>query len=1002
MKLKSLVLTLAVFVPALLLAPGAGTAAAFAQNLESPSADAPGTPTAAGSLHGVVADPSGAVIPGATVNVSSVAGQINSATADSGGAYTIPGLAPGTYTITATAPGFAPVTIPDVHVGKGQAKLLNFSLVIEVQQQNVEVNVNAPTVSVSPDQNANSVIITGKDLDALSDDPTELQNELNALAGPGAGPSGAQIFIDGFTAGQLPPKSAIREIKINQNPFSAEFDKLGYGRIEILTKPGTDKFHGQVFMQGNSSGLNTGNPFSKNIPSYYSYQYNGTLSGPINKNASFFVSAEQRHIGDDAIIFAYNPNDLDFAHNTLNFQDALPNPRLRTNIAPRVDLQLGKNNTLSVRYQYFDNYQQNEGVGQFSLRDQAYNAEETESTLQMSDTQIVSSKVINEILFQWLHDRSSQTPAAFTPQVQVGGAFTTGGNQEQAIQDHTDRYELQDIATIATKTHAIDAGFRLRIRRDANSANSGFNGVFTFGQRPCPPSGCPATLPGCSGTSASGCTISALSAYKITQLGLQNGESFSQILAQGGGASQLTYVTGTPAILVHLTDAGIFYQDDWRVSKNFTFSYGMRFETQTNIPDHEDWGPRLSFAYGISRHNHPPKTVLRGGFGIFYDRFHLAQIQQAARQNNIVQKETVVADPACFFTSNIAQNDLGACAGAGSTSSLSAIYQIAPNLHAPQIIQGAFGIEHQVSKNATFSLTYLASRGEYQLVTRNANAPYSPTYNPAEGNVYQYYSEGLFNQNQLIANFNLRAGQKLSFFGFNTLSYANSDANGVSSNPSNSDNLHQDYGRAAFDSRDQFFFMGSWAAPYALRVSPFVVFNAGRPFNITLSQDQNGDSFFTDRPAFAQPGDTNILKTSYGTFNVTPGPNEAPIPIYYGNGPNLFAFNLRLSKTIGFGQKTKAGGGPAGGPHGGGPRGGLGGRGLSGGGPHGGFGDNTGRRYNLTLSAQALNLFNDINLAPPTGVVDSPEFGQSNQLAGRIFSSGSASRRIFLQAIFTF
>ncbi len=143
--------------------------------------------------------------------------------------------------------------------------------------------------------NANAIVLKGKDLDALSDDPDELSNELSALAGPSAGPNGGQIYIDGFSGGQLPPKSAIREIRINQNPFSAEFDRLGYGRIEILTKPGTDKLHGQFFLQGNDKPFNTGNPFTSTIPAYYSYQFNGTVSGAISKTASFFVSAEQRN-----------------------------------------------------------------------------------------------------------------------------------------------------------------------------------------------------------------------------------------------------------------------------------------------------------------------------------------------------------------------------------------------------------------------------------------------------------------------------------------------------------------------------------------------------------------------------------------------------------------------------------------------------------------------------------------------------------------------------------
>src|SRR5208337_4476982 len=255
----------------------------------------------------------------------------------------------------------------------------------------VVVNEDNPTVSTEASSNANSLVIKGKDLDALSDDPDELQNELNALAGPAAGPNGGQIYIDGFTGGQLPPKSAIRE---NQNPFSAQYDKLGYGRIEILTKPGTDKFHGQVFAQGNASQFNTGNPFTSNIPDYHSYQFNGTLNGPISKTASFFVSAEHRNIGDDGIVSAYRlvgEINGDFAngifdipadYNTAPFSDSIFTPRTRTNVSPRVDLALGERNTLSVRYQYYDNSNQNQGVSQFSLTSQAYNSSSSEHTVQ--------------------------------------------------------------------------------------------------------------------------------------------------------------------------------------------------------------------------------------------------------------------------------------------------------------------------------------------------------------------------------------------------------------------------------------------------------------------------------------------------------------------------------------------------------------------------------------------------------------------------------------------
>ena len=156
----------------------------------------------------------------------------------------------------ATFEGFAPFVSQPIPLAAGQIKNVDIKMAIEAEQQQVVVTEEeGPTVSTDAGNNASAMVLKGSDLDALSDDPDELSNELTALAGPSAGPNGGQIYIDGFTGGQLPPKSAIREIRINQNPFSAEFDRLGYGRIEILTKPGTDKLHGRVFGQGNENGI---------------------------------------------------------------------------------------------------------------------------------------------------------------------------------------------------------------------------------------------------------------------------------------------------------------------------------------------------------------------------------------------------------------------------------------------------------------------------------------------------------------------------------------------------------------------------------------------------------------------------------------------------------------------------------------------------------------------------------------------------------------------------
>src|SRR6202043_708816 len=172
-------------------------------------------------------------------------------------------------------------TASNIAVKPGQVQTLKIALSLEEQKLEIHVEDCPTQLDENPENNAGAIILKDKDLEALSDDPDELQEELQALAGPSAGPNGGQIYIDGFTGGQLPPKSSIREIRINQNPFSAEYDKLGYGRIEIFTKPGTDKFHGQFMVNGNESAFNSSDPFAGPEPGYYTVQYNGNIGGPI-------------------------------------------------------------------------------------------------------------------------------------------------------------------------------------------------------------------------------------------------------------------------------------------------------------------------------------------------------------------------------------------------------------------------------------------------------------------------------------------------------------------------------------------------------------------------------------------------------------------------------------------------------------------------------------------------------------------------------------------------
>src|SRR6202049_2881276 len=366
-----------------------------------------------GTLRGQVIDPSGSTVSGAAGLLTAPNGNSVDSVTNQDGIYEVTGRAPGIYSLKVVAEGFGLFTAQNIAVKAGQVQTLKIALTLEEQRLEIHVEDSPTQLDVNPENNAGAIILKDKDLEALSDDPDELQQELQALAGPSAGPNGGQIYIDGFTGGQLPPKASIREIRINQNPFSAEYDKLGYGRIEIFTKPGTDKFHGQLFLTGNTAGFNSRNPFEvippgMQPPGYESTQFSGSIGGPLTKKASFFFNFERRDINDLAIVSA---KILDPNFNVANFSDAaVANPRVRMNLGPRFDYQVSKNNTLTVRYQYERNRQDNNGIGLFNLPSTGYNSLETEQTLQVSDTQILSPKIINETRFQFIRETSDQTP----------------------------------------------------------------------------------------------------------------------------------------------------------------------------------------------------------------------------------------------------------------------------------------------------------------------------------------------------------------------------------------------------------------------------------------------------------------------------------------------------------------------------------------------------------------------------------------------------------------
>jgi hypothetical protein len=956
------------------------------------------------TLHGTVADPDNAVIPGATVTLTPASGKALTTKSQSDGTYTLHGVPAGTYSMTVTMQGFATFVKQGVHVAAGQSLAIDAQMAIQVESQVVQVTAQSAQVSVDQDSNASSTVIKGKDLDALSDDPDELSSELSALAGPAAGPNGGQIYVDGFTGGQLPPKSSIREIRINQNPFSSQFDKLGYGRVEVFTKPGTDKYHGNYSVQGGDNHFNTSNPFlgpSNTQPPYYTLFMIGSVSGPLSHAASFTVGGSHRTIIDNNIVnpsgfYAVSPTAVtpcapgDTNPSCMFFSSipesarAVTHPQTRSDISPRVDLALGEKNTLTVRYQYYVNGSQNNGIGNTNLATVGYNSESTEHTIQISDTQILSARVINETRFEYQRDYSTQDPLNTDPTLSVQGIFTTGGSSQGTQRSTATHIEVQNYTSIALAKNFIRFGGRLRTTGESLTSTAGQNGTFTYSYLLDP---CTDTNPSIKKPSncASGITTpcdqanAGISSY---QCGLPGQFNVTTI--------KVATVNG------RLTDVGLYLEDDWKPKGNLTLSYGLRYEAQNVINSAHDIAPRVSFAYGIPRSGgKSTTTVVRGGYGIFYDRFTLSDFVTTQQLNGTAQVKATYINPGITCTPTNP-------AGCGtSTSSRPTTYTLGDGLRSSYTLQSAIGVDQQLGRAATVSVNYLNARGVHQYLSRNFVS--DDDFN------YQFQSGGVYHENQLLVNMNARL-QKVSLFGFYALSFANANTSGSGFFPTSNTDTRVDYGRSTFAKTNIGVFGGSLQLPYKFMASPFMIAQSGTPYNLTTGLDPLGTSIYNQRPYFVN-GDRGGCRVA-SDFSSTQTGSLTPVPINYCAGPANFTLNLRLARTFGFGPKTEVAGRSGqsgdqgnnrGGPGGGrGPGGGGRGPGGPGGGPMGMGGANSGHRYSVTFGAQAFNVFNVIPYGTPTSTLSSPRFGEFTTLAGGPFSSSTAVRRITLQASFNF
>lgn len=957
-------------------------------------------------LRGTVIDETNAYIAAAPLTLEDTQGLKQTAVADDHGRYRF-AAKPGIYTLTVEVEGFAKF-IEQIDLTSKPSGPFDVKLKVMIAEQ-VDVKDNAAAISTDPDRNLSAITLTEKDLEALPDDPDELLETLKQMAG--AAGADANVFVGGFRErGQLPPKEAILRININSNPFSAEHNETGFGRIEIITKPGVDTYHGGFNMSFNDESLNARNPYASFRAPLQTRRFGGYFSGPIVRNrAGFFFDFSRNVFDENEVVNAIVLNPATFLPEP--FITTVLTPRRGFNFSVRSDVLLTKKHTIGVQYRHSENESPFGGVGGFSLPERATTSNSSDHTLRFSLTTIASEHAVNELRLQLGRRVNQSRGLSNEVAINVLDAFYGGGGQNFTDTENRN-LDFAEILTYTHGSHTFKTGFTAEAEQFSNLNRSNFNGTFTF---------------------------SSLAQYSAALQGLP-----------GVRPSQFSTNRGDPFIGFSQWEYGWFIQDDWKVSRRLTLSGGLRHDFQTHLQDKINLAPRFGVVWALNQ-----KTNIRGGGGVFYSRLSPGITSDVIRFDGDHQQQFVIQQPN-FFPDVPTSLDLAA-------RILPTTRIKARDLNAPYTVQGMVSFERQLPKNLFASATYNFYRGVHLLRMRNINAPIGFDDGepirpfPGEGPILQYESTGFSRRHELRVGLQARINQKFSMFTFYTLGSTHSDTDQSSTMPANPFDLSTEYGRASSDVRHQFVIVGNFTLPWELRLTPHLNLRSGGPFNITTGRDNNGDNSFMDRPAFANPGDPGAIVTRFGTFNPFPLPGDEIIPRNFGQGPGSITMNLGVSRTFGFGpapnnfpgmsaanrggqntQGRQQGGaqaenqGRGGRGDGGGGRGGQGGGGRGGGqarggqsgptggpamimtrgggggmmmmGGPGGFGGNR-HKYNLTFSINAINVLNHHNEGQFNGTLTSPFFGKSNSSGGGGGFGGfggAAGRRIDLNLRFNF
>ena len=742
-------------------------------------------------LSGVVFDPSGAVLTEAKVILRRIADRTEqSKTTDRKGQFRFARVANGNYEIETQKAGFK-ATLVQVTVGAAPPPLIQIVLPIADLRADASVVDQSNQVSTNPDENLNVIKL---DRAALKTLPVLGNDVIGALANlldaGSTGSGGATVIVDGLESKKKKiPASQIQEVRINQNPYSAEFSRPGRGRIEVITKAGSPEYHGEFNFIFRDYHLDARNAFATTRPPEQRRIYDGNLSGPIGdgKKTSFIFGVAREEENLQSVVFADTPAGI--------VSQNLAYPNRDTELFFRINHQIGEKTTFSIRYEHTFDSARNGGVGGFNLPEVATNSAGRDHELYFTHRRILSPKLINEFTLRATTESGSTRGINLgSPQIVVLDAFTGGGSP---VNRHSTEAQIQlnEIVSWNQGKHFVKGGLNIPdITRRGLSDRTNFVGTFSF---------------------------STLEDYR-------NNRPFLFSVNQGDGR-----------LVFWQRDFGLFAQDNFLVRPNFSVGLGLRYDWQNYLGDGDNFAPRLSFAYAPGKQR---KTVIRGGAGIFYDRTGGGPISDTLRFNGRRLRQVSITNPGFPDPST----------GGTLADEPSNIVRFAPDICSPYTIQSNLSLERQLSKSLTVTASYINTRGLKLFRSRNLNAPLPPSEQPPDSNIGVLRQVESTAQMQSHALELALRGKLTRFFNGTvqyTLSRAYNNAGGINSLPANNYDLSLEWSRAEFDERQRLNLLGTIDAGDWFKLGLTLSLNSGRPYNLTTGRDDNRDTAANDRPA---------------------------------------------------------------------------------------------------------------------------------------------------------